>query len=185
MGKIVRIAGPTPAERAELASAVAGELATQGFECALVVDVGVPVEGWSGLCIMGPADARMQELVELVASQVEVVVDGREGAPRGVVVAKCSGGRLPEAVDTPAVKAVVGGQFEGARSFEPGDIQGLGLWLKEWLGEIPAERARIIVDGKRLPAKDFVQEIVAEAVVAMVGALKGGKGNRVVVAANR
>jgi hypothetical protein len=42
---------------------------------------------------------------------------------------------------------------------------------------VPAKerpRLRLVLDGKRIPAKEFVQDILAQTIRAMVGSLRGG-----------
>jgi molybdopterin-guanine dinucleotide biosynthesis protein B len=59
--------------------------------------------------------------------------------------------------------------------FAPDDIKGLADYLiNEVIPKSKQPRIRIVLGGKRIPAKEFVQDILADTIRAMVGSLKGG-----------
>jgi hypothetical protein len=83
----------------------------------------------------------------------------------------------PRLADDPGLKAVAGpaGAAPGKPSFDPADPAALAEHL---LAEVvPAKerpRLRLVLGGRRIPAKEFVQDILAQTIRAMVGSLRGG-----------
>ncbi len=87
-----------------------------------------------------------------------------------------AGGR-PGLAGDPGLRAVIAdGEVDTDKPvFQPQDLDGLAEFLvQEVLPQSAPPRLRVVLDGKRIPAKEFVQDILASTIRAMVGSLKGG-----------
>ncbi len=67
------------------------------------------------------------------------------------------------------------------RHFFPSKVAEIAKWLEIDI-IIPArERRRVMIeiDGRELPIKDFVSEMVGRTIIGMLGTLKGGRGRKI------
>lgn len=67
------------------------------------------------------------------------------------------------------------------RHFKPSNINEIVRWLESDF-ILPGRKGRQVVveiDGKRLPMKDFVADIISQTIRGLLGSLKGGRGRKV------
>jgi hypothetical protein len=196
MPAVICLAGPAGGEKRQLLHALAEQFAKRGLSLGLVTEAlgdaapGVPSLEVSagGICLSWPggASATLDELLarhfqaaDLVLS--ELVQEGR------VTVELVPAGAKPGLLAHPGIKALVSpAPLEAAvpcfAPDQPGELAAhlLERALPSLETPPPASRPeiRILIDGQRLPANDFVRQIVDNAVRAMIGSLKGGDRGR-------
>ena len=86
-------------------------------------------------------------------------------------------GAEPTRLDDPGLKALVCPRplEAGKPVFAPEQVDELADFVKEnVLPKRQPARVRVLLEGKRLPIKDFVQDILANTIRGMVGSLRGG-----------
>ncbi|MFH1057421.1 MAG: hypothetical protein V1797_01925 [Pseudomonadota bacterium] len=183
------LAGPAGADKTAWMQQLAAELTRRGRRVMVVAappqDPPLPegVEAWLELGAVSYSlrgrEAEPPSLDEILARHaagVDLVLSEAHLEAKAHKVEWRPAGAAPVLHEDPNLKAVVGPgpAADGAPVFAPGDVAGLADLI---LGLAPAAQtatARILVDGRRLPAKEFVQDIVASTVRALVGSLKGG-----------
>ncbi len=188
-----RVAGPDGPPRRAWLDDLAAELAGRGLGLALLVvapdnplpppPAGVACRlalGQDGLLLRrapGPAPSR-DELLARLAPEADLVLATIDCGPGVPAIQWQAPGEAAEPLAGPDLRARVGrdGTVDGPPLFAPEDLAGLATFM---LAQTPARRPHAVVmlaDGRRLPAKDFVERAVAGTVRAMLGVLKGGQG---------
>lgn len=86
-------------------------------------------------------------------------------------------GAAPTLADDPNLKAVVGadGGVSGTPVLAPDQVDQAAELILALTAAPEPRTARLLVDGRRIYIKDFVQDILAGAVRGMVATLKGGE----------
>ncbi|MFZ5587186.1 MAG: hypothetical protein ACOZHQ_14805 [Thermodesulfobacteriota bacterium] len=197
MPAVIVLAGPAGADKTAWMRKLAAELARRGRRVMVVSapppqpqppppsGVGAWLElGPEGYSLRGPAvqPPSLDELMVRHAAGMDLVLSEAPAEAGAHLVEWCPPGAAPVLLDHADLRAVVG---EGAPPggpavFAPRQVAGLADLILGLAADPEPSTARILVDGRRLPAKEFVQDIVASAVRALVGSLKGGdKARRV------
>lgn len=119
----------------------------------------------------------LEEITGRYLDDLDVVLSEAHPDAKRPKVAYAAEGSTPGLAEDPGLVAVVGGGDEPGKAgrFAPDDIAGLADLLEPRLGP-PARPAkvRILIDGRRVPAKRFIQDIVAGTLGSLIGSLKGG-----------
>lgn len=127
--------------------------------------------------VAGVAGASLEELLGRYFAGLDLVIcQGFEGEKRPKVEWLPRGGK-PSLARDPGLRAVVSAQaVETDKAvYAPGDAAGLAAFLaSEVIPKSQPPRMRMVLDGKRIPIKEFVQDILANTIRAMVASLKGG-----------
>jgi hypothetical protein len=186
------LVGPQGEQTTRLLHGLAAELASQGLKVGLLTRQAAPPPpppssallemsvGPAGLCL-SQADWQPPSLEEMLirhAQGLDVVLSELHQAHKAFKIEYCPTGATPTLLGDPNLKALVTEKpLElGVPCFTPQDLAGLAQRVTGLLPRPGSPLLRVLVDGKRLPAKDFVQDIVASTIRALIGALKGGQG---------
>lgn len=190
MPAVFILAGPAGSDKTAWMQQLAAELGRRGRRVMVAAAppqaAPPPPDGVEAWLELGPGgyslrvrDARpplLDEILARHAAGVDLVLCEAHADAKAHKIEWRPAGSAPALPGDPNLKAVVGAgpAPAGAAVFAPADVAGLaGLILGLAAPPKPAV-ARILVDGRRLPAKEFVQDIVAGTVRALVGSLKGG-----------
>jgi molybdopterin-guanine dinucleotide biosynthesis adapter protein len=192
MPTVFCIAGPQGDETTSLLHGLAAELAGRGLQVGLIAreaaapsapPPGAQMElrvGPGSLCL-AQAQLRAPSLEEMLARHahsLDVVLSELHQDRKVFKIEYCPPGAAPTLAGDPNLKALVGvqPQDQALPCFAPQDLAGLAGLLTGLLPQPARPLLKVLVDGRRLPAKDFVQDIVASTIRALIGALKGGQG---------
>jgi len=187
MAYAVVVAGPAGPDKERMVEALALGLEGEGLCVALVEsrpeDNAAPPRGRvvqtsQGVTAQAPGGGlSLEELMGRYAAGADVALClGFDRERRAKVEWVPPGGR-PALSGDPGLRAVVGEGVDEAKVavFPPGQEKALARHLAAEV--VPAktvQKLRVLLGGKRLPAKDFVQDILANTIRAMVASLKGG-----------
>jgi hypothetical protein len=193
MPVVLGLAGPAGPEKTRLRQGLTQALTQRGLRLGLVVQVAdnpdpapnlpcleANAQGWR---LLGPG-AGLPSLDEMVARHfagVDLVLCELHQDQRYLKIEFCPPGAAPSLLDDPGLRALVSAQpLEGKLPcFHPDDVDGLAAHLVDKVLPPPQQPlVRILADGHRLPAKDFVQEIVASTIRALVSTLRGAEEAR-------
>lgn len=196
MPAVVCLAGPTGPEKRSLLQSLAAEFARRGVALGLVTQA--PEEpgpaaptlevGSGGLSLRWPGGqgATLDELVARHFPEADLVLS--ELAQEGrLTVELVPDGAKPAHLGAAGLKALVSPTplSESVPCFAPEAAGELAAWLLDKAlpnldAPPPASRPgiRVLVGGERLPANDFVRQILENTVRAMIGSLKGGDRSR-------
>jgi hypothetical protein len=200
MPAVICLAGPATAQKRQLLRDLAEEFGKRGLGLGLVTEASedpgpaVPAleVGSGGVSLRWPGNRPASQpisLDEIVARHFpeadlvlsELVQEGR------VTVELVPAGAQPCRLAEAGLKALVSPAPLAAQipCFVPEAAGELAAWLLEKAlpsmdAPPPASRPgiRILVGGQRLPANDFVRQILENTVRAMIGSLKGGDRSR-------
>ncbi len=124
-----------------------------------------------------PTDLSLDEMLGRYFHDLDLVLcQGFDDEKRAKLEWLPAGGQ-PQLANDPGLRAVVSNK--GADTDKPvfklDDAAGLAEYLiKEVIPQSEPPRIRVVLGGKRIPAKEFVQDIMASTIRAMIGSLKGG-----------
>jgi molybdopterin-guanine dinucleotide biosynthesis protein B len=122
-----------------------------------------------------------QAMVQALAKELDLlIIEGykKEHFPKILFSDQLANADLKGIIATVGKKAPQGSKV---RHFQPSKITEIIKWLERDI-IIPGRKNRqvvIEVDGKRLPLKDFVADIIKETIRGALGTLKGGKGRKI------
>jgi len=120
-------------------------------------------------------------IVQALSKELDLlIIEGykKEHYPKVLFSDELSVADLKGVIATVGKKKISSGKV---RHFQPSKIAEIIKWLERDI-IIPGRKSRqvvIEVDGKRLPLKDFVADIIKETIRGALGTLKGGKGRKV------
>jgi molybdopterin-guanine dinucleotide biosynthesis protein len=194
MPKVICLAGPAGPQKKNLLENLVKELSGRGL------GVGLIIENFSKGRL--PDFAGSQAMVEIKGGKVAACQ--RQEEPLSVEQAVCRflaktdlviselhqkearpkieyvpAGARPSLAGDPGLRALVGPEPAPSDlpSFAINDIKGLSDFILKTLGPLDKlPRIRILLEGKRVPANEFVQDFVVNTIRALVGSLKGGQG---------
>lgn len=191
MPTVVCLAGPQGLQFTSLLHGLAAELTRRGLKVGLVSRGQAPASPPPGGALL---DLRLSQdglalhhgawqpptLAEILARHgqgLDVLLSAAHQDQKVYKVEYCPPGASPTLLGDPNLKALVGEEPlpVGPPCFAPQDLAGLADLLAGLLPHPARPLLQVLVDGRRLPAKDFVQEIVASTIRALIGALKGGQ----------
>jgi molybdopterin-guanine dinucleotide biosynthesis protein B len=189
MAYAICVAGPAGQDKLEFMQALAVALEAEGLKVGLLSQSAdnPGAAFWSASAQAGggalslwrsqTGELSLDEILGRYFFDLDVVLcHGYDQAKRAKIEFLPGGGK-PGLAGDPGLRAVVspsGADIEKP-VFKPEELKGLAGFLKsEVIPPSPPPRIRIVLDGKRIPAKEFVQDILADTIRAMVGALKGG-----------
>jgi hypothetical protein len=134
-------------------------------------DHGISVERIDG----GPRD--LEQILGRYLSGLDLVFSLAHPAEKRPKIEFCASGAAPKMLDDPGLRALVSeNNLEAPKPvFSPGDAAGLaGFIAREIMPKREPAMVRILLDGRRIPIKGFVQDILARSIRGMVSSLKGG-----------
>lgn len=191
MPTVVCLAGPQGPQFTSLLHGLAAELTRRGLKVGLVSRQQTPADppaagallelrlGQDGLSLSHGAwqPPSLPELLARHGQGLDLLLSAVHQDQKVYKIEFCPPGAAPTLLGDPNLKALVSGHPlpAGPPRFSPQDLAGLADVLAGLLPQPGQPLLRVLVDGRRLPAKDFVQEILANTIRALVGALKGGR----------
>jgi hypothetical protein len=134
-------------------------------------DRGISVERNDG----GPRD--LEQILGRYLSGLDLVFSLAHPAEKRPKIEFCAPGAPPKMLDDPGLRALVSeDNLEAPKPvFSPGDVAGLaGFIAREIMPKREPAVVRILLDGRRIPIKGFVQDILARSIRGMISSLKGG-----------
>lgn len=192
MTHVICLAGPSDAGKAELMDALAAELESRGLRVGFVrpltatgsLAMDLPAAGLR-LELRSDPGMTIEELAARYLDDADIVISEEY---RDVKRAKLE--YLPETEDTPdlleypGLKAVITNRpaAAGVEVLPPEAPAVADFILAEMMPKGEPSNVRVFLGGKRLPMKDFVQDMVGDTAKAMIGALRGGdRGGRLMI----
>ncbi|CAO0824754.1 DUF4388 domain-containing protein [Desulfarculales bacterium] len=192
MPTVFCLAGTQGAQTTQLLHGLAAELARRGFKVGLITrEADSPTPPPRGALLemrVGPggvylshAQWRPPSLDQVLARHaqgLDVVLSQLHQDQKVYKIEFCPAGSSPALLGDSNLKALVSQEpLPGVvPCFSPQDLAGLTQLLIGLLPPPGRPLLRMLVDGRKLPAKDFVQEIIASTIRALIGSLKGGQG---------
>ncbi|MFH1033571.1 MAG: hypothetical protein V1806_03610 [Pseudomonadota bacterium] len=192
MPTVFCLAGPQSDQTTRLLHGLAAELAGRGLKVGLISHQATAppppppgalwemAVGADGMCLSQAAwqPPSLEEMLVRHAQDLDVVLSRLHQDRKVYKIEYCPAGAAPILAGDPNLKAVLSAEplDLGLPRFTPSDLTGLADMLVGLLPQSAPALLRVLVDGRRLPAKDFVQDIVASTIRALIGALKGGQG---------
>lgn len=125
-----------------------------------------------------PGPASLESYVSRYLYDLDLVFSEIHEGEKRAKVEFVSPGGSPTLAGDPGLRALIGsGAMEGdLPRFDPTDLAGLADFLqKRVIPEPKADLVRVILEGRRVPANRFVQEIISGTLRGMVTQLKGGE----------
>jgi hypothetical protein len=186
MAYVICILGDERASE-EVARGLAGELEAAGLEVGLILPRAQAPSGASLELGVGEGVLELRrrgvvpeldELEGLYGEGLDVLLTLAHPQARRAKIEVCAPGQEPAHLDDPGLRAVVGQGVTAGRLpvFAPGELAPLATFLRDEV--IPArepDRVRVVLGGRRLPIKGFVQDFVGQTLRAMIRTLKGGE----------
>lgn len=188
MPLVLGLAGPSGAEKTAWIQTLAQALAARGLKLGLALqtplgdlpDHGLPCleaspRGWR---VSGPGLPSLDEMVARHFAGLDLVLGDLHLDQRHLKIEFCPPGAAPTLLHDPGLRALISARpIEGKLPcFSPDDVPGLAEHLVTRVLPPPKpHRVRILADGRRIPAKDFVEDIVAATIRALVSSLKGAE----------
>ena len=183
MPSIICIKGPQNAGLDNWLSGLHKELCARGMKVGLILPGAGTGRGMvlntGGLILQRPFDDEpgLMELSERYMAGLDLVISCAHPGDKKVKIAFIPDAACEALADDPGVKAVVSPAplEHPAAWFAPEDVSGLAAFITDSLTpkREPA-RVRVLIDGKRLPIKDFIQDILANTNRGMLNSLRGG-----------
>lgn len=189
MAYAICVAGPAGADKLEFVQKLAAALEAKGVKMGLLSrtegqgaaafwSASVQIDG-GGLSLQRsqPAELSLDEILGRYFHDLDAVLcQGFDDEKRAKIEWLPAGGKPGLAAD-PGLRAVASPQ--GADTDKPvftaDDADGMAAYLiKEVIPQGEPPIIRVVLGGKRIPAKDFVQDIMASTIRAMISSLKGG-----------
>lgn len=185
MASILCLTGPAGPGKRAVVEGLAAELQRSGLRVGIIVQGGnAPEQGPVRLSLDGrnmvlqrnlERELSLEELAALYLDDLDLVITEMHDQARGAKVAFSPDGDKPDAL--PGLRAVVSRQpgDDTLPRFAPEDLSGLAQFVRQGLAERrPPAQVRLLVGGQRVPAKGFIQDMVAGTMRGLVGSLKGG-----------
>lgn len=185
MTHVICLAGPSDAAKAQVMESLAAELESRGLRVGFIRALSNPATG--GMAMELPAMALRLELrsdpgmtVEELAARylddADIVISEVYQGVKRAKLEYLPDGSSPELVDDPGLKAVLTGQAEvsGLLTLSLDAVKVADFILAEMMPKGEPSKVRVFLGGKRMPMKDFVQDMVGDTAKAMIGALRGG-----------
>lgn len=189
MPAIVCLAGPAGPEKSELLWNLAAELGGRGVKVAVIDDEPLELpQGRRGVagaaCLSGgrlglwlnAAELGLLEVAERFFPEADLVLSAALSQEKRPKLEFCPEGQEPTLLDDPGLRAIVG-RVQGVDKpvFDPQNLADLADFVQSELITAGSRRkVRVILGGRNLPIKGFVQDIVGQTVRAMISSLKGG-----------
>jgi len=187
LAAILCLAGPGGRPQRELTNRLAGELQSQGLRVGIMVSgQDQPEDSVAELALSGrsmvlkrrlPRAMDLEELAALYLDDLDLVITEIHHQAKRPKIEYRPAGADPVLDGDPGLRAIVSEQAgpDDPPRFSPDDIVGLAEFVRQGLpaGRKPA-KVRMLVGGRRVPAKGFIQDLVAGTMRALVGSLKGG-----------
>jgi molybdopterin-guanine dinucleotide biosynthesis protein B len=189
MAYAICVAGPSGADKNEFMQKLAAALEAKGVRMGLLskadgqgaavfCSASVQVsQGALSLQRKQADDTSLDEMLGRYFHDLDVVLcQGFDQEKRAKIEFLPTGGKPALAAD-PGLRAVAGPQDADTDKpmFALDDAGGLADYLiEEVIPQSDQPIIRVVLGGKRIPAKEFVQDIMASTIRAMIGALKGG-----------
>lgn len=190
MPTVFCLAGPQGEATTQLLQGLAAELAGQGLKVGLITvrpaTLPPPAEALLEMSL-GPDGVTLNyaqwqpptldQVLARYAQGLDVLLSRVHQDQKVYKIEYCPAGAIPGLHGDPNLKALVSEvpQYGLLPCFTPADLAGLAQLMTGLLPQPSPTLARVLVDGRRLPTKDFVQDIIASTIRAMIGALKGGQ----------
>ena len=188
MPAIVCLAGPDGPEKNKILQGIAKEITGRGLKASIVEELvsGSP-EGHDGIdtvtvgqggfsVSLGGGPLSLIQFAERFLYDSQVVLAGAGSDEKRPKLEYCPDGK-PTLQKDPGLRGYISPMpvAGGKKCFAPTDFAEMADYILEEL--TPKKEpviARVLIDGKNLPIKYFVQDIVASTIKAMIGSLKGG-----------
>ena len=179
------VLGPSGEATFAFMEKLAGALTQRGLKVGLISPASAPPPALAHLEV-GPGSLNLRRpqqselgLEELLGSylhELDLVLTSAHPGERRAKIEFCPEGP-PRALDDPGLKVLVSPQAQGGAlpCFAPDDLAGLAeLVATKLLPSGEPVHTRVVLGGRRLPIKGFVQDIVGSTIRAMIASLKGG-----------
>ena len=201
MAYIVCVAGPQGEAKEKFISNLCAELSALGVTCGVISDgsrdpghgmareaikaeLSVSPAGIS-FCSQDGGDLSLAELTGTYMNHVDLVLSQANLDEKRAKIEFLPEGGEPSLAGDPGLKAVVSPTAleGGVKTFSPSDLAGLARYISEEVMPVKEPpRVRVILDGKKLPIKEFVQDFLEGGIKGMVESLRGGdRGGRMVI----
>lgn len=189
MAYAICVAGPAGEEKMEFMQQLAAALEARGLKTGLLSraeDEGAAAFWSASAQVAGgalslqrsqPSDLSLEEMLGRFFYDLDLVLCQGFDEEKRAKIEWLPGGDQAQLAKDPGLRAVVSGKNADTEKplFGPDDLAGLAGYLsKEVIPQSKPPRLRVVLGGKRIPAKEFVQDILADTIRAMVGSLKGG-----------
>ena len=188
MPAIVCLAGPAGPEKSKILQGVASEISSRGVKASVIDEqasgnavpqtgVETITVGEGGFCLsLNREQLSLIQFAERFLFDSQVVLSGAGSDEKRPKLEYCPDGK-PTMQKDPGLRGYVSpAPVEGDKAcFEPSDFKGMADYIVDELtpNKEPM-KARVLIAGKNLPMKGFVQDIVADTIKAMIRSLKGG-----------
>ncbi len=185
MTHVICLAGPGGENKTKLMESLAVELESRGLAVGFVRLLESAAPG--GLTIdLAPAGLRLElrkdpgmsieELAARFLDDADIVISEIHQGVKRAKLEYLPQGANPELADDPGLKAVVTGRADvpGFKTLPLDPARVADFILAEMMPAGEPSKVRVFLGGKRLPMKDFVQDMVGDTAKAMIGALRGG-----------
>jgi hypothetical protein len=160
---LVHLAGPEGRAKEDFLAALLAALQKQDLAVGLLRQG----EGGVGLTLLGPEAASSAPEALRLLRVLDLVISLPPLEPDGPVVEFCPPGSEPRLGGAPGLLATVG----------EGDAERLaGMLAGRLAGRSAKKSLAILADGRPLPAKAFVQDILANTIHGLLSPLKGAEG---------
>lgn len=194
MPTVVCLAGPQTQEHLRLLTDLAELLGSRGLKVGVVCPssqdpppppppaqaaAGPVLElGPQGYCLRqtGPPPT-WDQLLARHFNETDLVLSSLHHDKKVIKIEFCPPGLAPTLLEDPNLRGLVAEEppGPGLLCFSPQDLGGLAAFVQGLLPPAKATQARVLADGRRLVANQFVQEIVAGTVRGLISSLKGGE----------
>lgn len=189
MAYAICVAGAAGEEKTKFMQQLAAALEAKGVATGLLsrADDQGAAAFWSASALLAggalslqrslPADTSLDEILGRYYDELDLALCQGFDHEKRAKIEWLPGGGPSQMAGDPGLRAVIAAQ--GAETdkpvFGPDEVDGLVDYLiQEVIPKSDQPRIRVVLGGKRIPAKEFVQDILADTIRAMVGTLKGG-----------
>ena len=188
MPAIVCLAGPAGPDKSAILQKLAKEITARGVKTSVIdeqvsgpcsanneIDTITVGNGGFSLCL-NQEPLNLIQFAERYLFDSQVVLSGAGSDEKRPKLEYCPDGRPTLEKDAGLRGYISAKPIPGEKpSFGPGDFKEMADFIIEKLTpKKEPTRARVLIAGKNLPIKDFVQDIVASTIRAMIGSLRGG-----------
>ncbi len=189
MSYAICIVGSDEEHNQDLARELGRRLAAAGLKVGMIQAGGQPKvdQGLAGEVRLGPggmvvqsangAPMSLEQIMGRYLPGLDLVLTLAHPDEKRAKIEVVPAGAEPVRLEDPGLKALVCPQpLEVDKPvFGPDQVEALADFVREKVmpRRQPA-RVRVLLEGKRLPIKDFVQDILANTIRGMVGSLRGG-----------
>ena len=188
MSAIVCLAGPAGPEKSKILQGVAKEITNRGVKASVIDDYASgftsPLGGADTITVgqggfniaLNGEPLTLLQFAERYLSDSQVVLSGAGSDEKKHKLEYCPDGK-PTLQKDPGLRGYISAKpiAEDMICFDPSDYAGLADFILDKLTpQKEPVRTRVLIAGKNLPIKGFVQDIIADTVRAMIGSLRGG-----------